>query len=264
MTVTSASFAIRNLTQVEVLNIKTKRHILAVLKPSLDEINSVNPKSASTVSYPEITYPLAPLPTASNNRLITGANRLQETKPTTNSDNDLPGSELSGEPLESAAGTATVPLNVPSEGVPLKRDERSFVEQPQLGSSLLQNPSRSRDVRASRTFAILKMSEPGQNPWDLGSPLLNWETVMGTSIIDWLLPIKRSPCCSHEDSESHFFIGPAVDRLRADNSLIGREDIRKRGGRKRPDNRISEPSWRNRHQVSDRPINTTELQDLHV
>jgi palmitoyltransferase len=262
MTITTISLAVRNLTQVEVLNIKTKRHILAILKPSFDQSNSINPDSASTVSYPEITYPLAPTPPVSSNRPVTNVNHPQEAQPTANADNTPPANETSDELLESSAGNTTVPSSVPSEALPTETEERSLVGQPgapRLHSS--QDPSWPRDTRATRTFAILKMSEPGQNPWDLGSPLLNWETVMGTSIIHWFLPIERSPCCNHEDSESHFLVGPAVDRLRADFSLIKKEDVRKRG-RQRSDSKYSESSGR-RDKVLGRLTNTTELKDLN-
>jgi palmitoyltransferase len=72
-----------------------------------------------------------------------------------------------------------------------------------------------RDSRATRTFAILKMLQPGDNPWDLGSARLNLESVMGTSIFDWLSPVRRSPCCNHESTESQFPVGPKVAFLRA-------------------------------------------------
>ena len=87
-----------------------------------------------------------------------------------------------------------------------------------------------RDFNATRTFGILRMPEPGSNPWDLGSGFLNLKTVLGTSIIDWLLPIRRSPCCNHEDPESQFLVGPAVDITRASYNFIETRDIRARGG----------------------------------
>lgn len=43
-----------------------------------------------------------------------------------------------------------------------------------------------RDLQAKRSFVVLR-TEHGENPWNLGSMLLNWETVMGTNPIDWLL-----------------------------------------------------------------------------
>ena len=83
-----------------------------------------------------------------------------------------------------------------------------------------------RDSKATRTFAILKMLNPGDNPWDLGSARLNLETVMGNGVVDWLLPIRRSPCCDHEDAESQFRVGPKVDILRASYYLAEPNDER--------------------------------------
>lgn len=69
-----------------------------------------------------------------------------------------------------------------------------------------------------REFAILS-TQPGENPFDLGSQLANMNEVMGYSIIDWLLPVKHSPCASHDSQESAFRLGPVVDRLRKDYGL---------------------------------------------
>lgn len=54
--------------------------------------------------------------------------------------------------------------------------------------------------------------EEGTNPWDLGSSFLNFKTVMGTNLFDWILPIRRSPCCNHVSAEGHFPFGPAVNQ----------------------------------------------------
>lgn len=62
-----------------------------------------------------------------------------------------------------------------------------------------------------RTFVVLQ-TQPGDRPWDLGSPLANWKEVMGNNVMDWLLPLKMSPCCN-EDGRTFFRFGPAVDRL---------------------------------------------------
>ena len=86
---------------------------------------------------------------------------------------------------------------------------------------------------ATRTFAVLPM-ETGENPWDLGSSLLNLETVMGRSLFEYILPFRRSPCCNHEDSESHYTLGPAADRIKAKYHFMNAEDIRVKGGRWRP------------------------------
>ncbi|KAJ5685503.1 hypothetical protein N7536_008122 [Penicillium majusculum] len=67
-------------------------------------------------------------------------------------------------------------------------------------------------------FAILH-TLPGENPFDLGSPLKNLQQVMGYNIFDWLLPIKKSPCADHSSMESHFALGPVVTRLRLEAGL---------------------------------------------
>ncbi|KAI1276391.1 DHHC palmitoyltransferase-domain-containing protein [Xylaria sp. FL0933] len=74
-------------------------------------------------------------------------------------------------------------------------------------------PANSRDDLATRTFAILQTA-PGENPWDLG-PWRNWKSVMGTNPLDWVLPIRHSPCATHESSESLYPMDPILDQLRA-------------------------------------------------
>ncbi len=79
-----------------------------------------------------------------------------------------------------------------------------------------------RDARAKRTFAILRM-EPGQSPWDLGA-VGNWKSVMGSNVLDWFLPIRRSPLCNHESAISQFKLGKHFDKLMADNGLVSASD----------------------------------------
>ena len=67
-------------------------------------------------------------------------------------------------------------------------------------------------------FAILH-TLPGENPFDLGSPLKNFQQIMGYNIADWLLPIKQSPCADHSSMESHFAMGPVVARLKLEAGL---------------------------------------------
>ncbi|GAB0132075.1 hypothetical protein EsDP_00000523 [Epichloe bromicola] len=73
-------------------------------------------------------------------------------------------------------------------------------------------PKHSRDMQATRKFAILR-TEAGENPWDLGL-WENWKSVMGTSVKEWLLPLRHSPCCSHDSMVSDYPFGPLVDELR--------------------------------------------------
>ncbi|KAI1178878.1 DHHC palmitoyltransferase-domain-containing protein [Nemania sp. FL0916] len=71
----------------------------------------------------------------------------------------------------------------------------------------------SRDDLATRSFAILE-TYPGENPWDLGY-WRNWQSIMGTSLVDWILPIHHSPCANHENLESLYQMGPMLDQLRS-------------------------------------------------
>jgi len=73
--------------------------------------------------------------------------------------------------------------------------------------------SSPRDQLATRTFAIVK-TEMGENPWNLGY-YRNWKSVMGDNLIDWLLPIKGSPCAQYENGESFYEMGPLYQELRA-------------------------------------------------
>ncbi|PHH52007.1 Palmitoyltransferase PFA5 [Ceratocystis fimbriata CBS 114723] len=66
--------------------------------------------------------------------------------------------------------------------------------------------------RGTRTFAILR-AEPRENPWDLGWKR-NWQQVMGYSILDWVLPVKMSPCALHNNPDSEYPVGPLVEELR--------------------------------------------------
>jgi len=70
----------------------------------------------------------------------------------------------------------------------------------------------ARDQLATRTFAIVK-TEKGENPWDLGYSR-NWKSIMGDNIIDWLLPLKDSPCSHYENNVSFYEMGPLYHQLR--------------------------------------------------
>ena len=85
-----------------------------------------------------------------------------------------------------------------------------------------------------RTFVIVQ-SKPSDNPWCL-SPLDNLKSIMGNSFTDWLLPLKYSPCCSHDDAQSDYPLGPDVERLKREYGLKPWQpppDIRKHKKRRR-------------------------------
>ncbi|KAK7221571.1 hypothetical protein V2G26_009574 [Clonostachys chloroleuca] len=75
----------------------------------------------------------------------------------------------------------------------------------------------SRDRQAVRTFAIVK-TEPGENPFDLGY-WRNFKAVMGNNIFEWLLPIRHSPCCNHDNPESFYEFGSLIEELKERHGL---------------------------------------------
>jgi len=76
-----------------------------------------------------------------------------------------------------------------------------------------------------RTFAIL-FAAKGRNPYSL-SPLQNFKQVMGNHVWDWFLPIKYSPCCTHDvlDQEktsrqsSMYPMGAVFEKIKAEAGL---------------------------------------------
>ncbi|KAK7754585.1 Palmitoyltransferase pfa5 [Diatrype stigma] len=86
----------------------------------------------------------------------------------------------------------------------------------------------ARDALATRTFAILR-TEPGENPWHLGY-WGNWKSVMGSHVIDWLLPIRKSPCVNHEGHEGFYRMGPILADIRARYGLVNDETIDENAG----------------------------------
>jgi len=130
----------------------------------------------------------------------------------------------------------TYPLGTvkqPGDGLSLSQDSTitGGLAENHTNTTLQNNITSKRDLQATRTFAVLRMLESGDNPWDLGSLMLNWKTVMGDDVIDWFLPIKRSPCCNHEQSESQFSVGPWVDLLRVKYGFLEPQNVRAGGKR---------------------------------
>lgn len=92
------------------------------------------------------------------------------------------------------------------------------------GTPLTTSPSSSSSsttisTSPPREFAILS-TEPGENPFDLGSPLANMNEVMGHTLLEWLLPLRPSPCTHHDSQESAYAFGPVVQRLKKEAGLI--------------------------------------------
>lgn len=228
MSLTSLSLGMRNLTQVETQGSKSKVYTLAVLVPPAEERIRANPTLVSQLSLRTVTYPLSATPPAEYNELPIG---------------------IDGRPLNRY-------LQHVRESQPISEDlHQQILDR----ASSPAKPSPCRDQKATRTFAILS-TEAGDNPWSLGSPLLNMEALMGTNLFDWLLPIQRSPCCNHEDPESYYALGPAVDRLRARFGFIAAEDVRSKRPHPQPGK-----TWRTRGRGEDshRPKNAEELRDIN-
>ena len=103
---------------------------------------------------------------------------------------------------------------------------------PTITYSMAQNTRDSQSaLNATRTFAILH-TKPGENPWDLG-PYENFKSVMGNHWLDWLLPIRYSPCCNHDRYDSQFALGPVVQRMRRDAGIMLPHDEEKPHRRRR-------------------------------
>lgn len=122
----------------------------------------------------------------------------------------------------------TYPLPLPAS-TSAQTDGSTDTQPPAPPNGLVSNsPSHLRLVRdqqATRTFAITTLGI-GRNPWDLGYSA-NFRSIMGDSVIDWFLPIKRSPNTRHESEESHFEYGRWVERLMVDLGFMGREEMSK-------------------------------------
>ncbi|PLN74965.1 zf-DHHC-domain-containing protein [Aspergillus taichungensis] len=91
-------------------------------------------------------------------------------------------------------------------------------------------------------FAVLQ-TIPGENPFDLGSPIANLQQIMGYSLLDWLLPLKHSPCADHRRPESAFPLGPVVDRLKREAGLEAPDSPT-------PDGQERKPGHKHRHRRS--------------
>lgn len=247
---TCLDLTMNNLTQIEKLGSRNKAYQLAVLKPPSKELH---PQESCLLPYHEITYPLENgqdphsryqdpttlnLPQSSQHNTLQPCQPYQETSSgSTRLPSSGPLSELSSAPENATSETVSSLAGHPNN-LPLGAQEPNLVQsaQPETSVGALQehtsnSPMRrtevmsSRDMMATRTFAVLAM-EPGENPWDLGSPFLNLETVMGTNLFDYILPIKRSPCCNHENAESYYNLGPALDRVKAKYNFISARYMR--------------------------------------
>jgi len=221
MTITSVDLAMDNYTQVEKIGAKSAVHVLAILKPSRGNVIRDTNGSGVQPYYKEITYPLdAGVPPNSDYYQPTDMPRTKiysharQSEPIGNPVVPLGEDSIknSGQPTQGSESTHSHESSLEANGAPHPTET---VQTTDRHPPFIKERFTQRDLQATRTFAILPMLEVGSNPWDLGSRLLNFKTVMGTSLLDWFLPLRRSPCCNNEDARSEYALGPEVDLLRS-------------------------------------------------
>ncbi|TQS37360.1 hypothetical protein Golomagni_02169 [Golovinomyces magnicellulatus] len=241
---------LKNLTQVEKLGAKKRIYSLAIILPPQGRMSGVNPALQKNIYYPLINYPLetgvnvlswhpSPPRLSDSEKTFQISDDHSEKMKTTNTDviskmpqadivnSDLSkNSQISHDLVKSESNYLTIDMAGAREGESedprtdnsnlCRRISSSITSQTWNPTSMSQETLANVGSQNSyyRTFAIMTTNE-GENPWDLGSRLLNWKSVMGDSILDWFLPLRRSPCCNHDDSQSQFRFGFAVDKLRS-------------------------------------------------
>ncbi|KAF3479736.1 palmitoyltransferase pfa5 [Arthroderma uncinatum] len=94
-----------------------------------------------------------------------------------------------------------------------------IVSYPTTAARSPDEPTTNGSAAPRRQFAILH-TRPGENPFDLGDPFDNLEEVMGHGILDWILPIKHSPCAFHDRQDSMYALGSVVQRMKRDAGLL--------------------------------------------
>ncbi|ORY60634.1 palmitoyltransferase PFA5 [Pseudomassariella vexata] len=182
MTLASWRYISINMTNVDMFGAKSKVYQLAVRVPL---------GTPSTDTYNTVTYPL-PRPESSTKMLgfLTAAMGSLSERPHSDSSN---GHEQAKDQGDASTENGDTGINGSSEHP--------------------KEPQNARDALAQRTYAILR-TDPGENPWDLGF-WQNWKDVMGNNILDWFLPLRRSPCTCHDSQESYYRMGPLLSELRA-------------------------------------------------
>ncbi|POS86719.1 hypothetical protein EPUL_002462 [Erysiphe pulchra] len=235
--------ATSNMTQVERIGAKRRVYNFVAIVPPKENLTSKNNILQSLENRSFITYPIIhnleqlmwPKPTLNSsisqkalNLDISHAKNIRTSEsdhvsqPRMLNNNALEESQTHREVLSSSLQKSSIATieNENSELNNIYERNPDFLEMPLKDNTSQSGPPNSdseetlpKNVphqRLYRTFVILKTNE-GENPWDLGSRLLNWKTVMGNNILDWFLPIHRSPCCNHDNPESQFDFGFAID-----------------------------------------------------
>ncbi|KAI1001468.1 hypothetical protein K3495_g6730 [Podosphaera aphanis] len=227
MALNSIQLATSNLTQVERLGLRKKNHFLAVLVPPWQDPNNINLPAGSTHNYPLIIYSSR---SSDKHLQYSGQYRYRLNSSKNNSDSNLESinlEKISTSILTSSKSEEKLLSKIESNE-PLNRQrtvknwkknksetqKKSALPKEIDTKDLKRYESGFRgDVKAFRTFVIVQTNE-GENLWDLGTRLKNWRTVMGEDILEWALPVRRSPCCNHENPESQFQLGPLANQIR--------------------------------------------------
>ena len=116
-----------------------------------------------------------------------------------------------GTPSTAMYGTVMYPL--PQDGQTMNGAARKPGGTDSASSNEAPSARELRDLRATRQFAILR-TEVGENPWDLGW-YGNWQSVMGTNVVDYFLPLRRSPCTDHSSTHSMYRMGKVLSQVKA-------------------------------------------------
>lgn len=122
------------------------------------------------------------------------------------------------------------------------------------------NSSQAGEAQERRVFAIVD-TKPGENPFDLGSRLANAQEVMGYTVLEWLLPLKHSPCTDHSSKEGAYALGPAVQRLKKEAGLDDTAQQRKDGDMETLDRRKRR---KRRRKESDRPTSDVAEDEVEI
>ena len=117
---------------------------------------------------------------------------------------------------------------------PTQSPHDSAQDQP-IRTSPLPKKVNSAHYITPRTFAILS-TNPGENPFDLG-PLENLKQILGYNYLDWLLPLRRSPCTDHTRPSSIYKMNEnLIKRIQVDAGLVPAARSPRRHRRKRSHN----------------------------
>ena len=119
-----------------------------------------------------------------------------------------------------------VRLPASAQGFPPRPDHSGSLDAPPVG---IANESQSDLEHGRSSLAPINPADPppiavlqterGENPWDLGT-WENWRSIMGSRVIDWVLPVRYSPTCDHDGTECAYPLGPVVRRLRQRHGLL--------------------------------------------